>query len=1200
MHGDSHQMLEAISDPALFERIATAVLRRQGKLSENIVHVGVNADGKTVRSPVDGMAVDRDGTHLILHQHSITDRSSLRGKWLGEDGDVEKAMALLQKERLRNSEINLTLYLTTNRVPRHDLVLDLHDVARQRGFTVHIVDQSQIAEFLDIHPDGQWIRLQHLGTSQVRLSVDRLSEISADSVASYEAHISSDCADRIARVFQEQVSARISIPGITLLSMPSGSGKSTFCAELLGQWVGLGHHGIWLHQDGTFEATTASSAITRYLQGMSPGLSVHCGDEALSIVGDAPLLVVIDDINHLRNRADMLKKLCGWGKVSREKLTKFHLLVPVWPDTLEQVDRSLWSLLADNIVTASGFVEAEAVDAVTRRAERSGGRLTKLSAVGIANSLGHDPLLIGLWNPTGRSGHDPGEILASFISRSCTEASDAGATPWDLKNALVELAYHMLERRVLEPSWGDAVVWFEKFPDGLNGLRRLMDQKRVISVSDERLGFRLQFRHDRVRATLLAKALREKMDTDALPEHLWREPYYAEFLGEALVSPEVRAELIASAVQRNPLSLAYALQYLAGGDDGQCQIVAEALRSWLMSADGVSTGSKSLRWEIQRVLSRTESSHVLSLSKLFSEKTWALHAAGLRNGDSMAGAAFCYSNYPSLQYAFRDDLVAHARAHHSETLIAGITTALGTETDRERVKGYLNFAGELALMELADPILRNWDRVGCQHRDVASYFWPLAQCGHVEPALYLNPVLDAWDELEATRADDEGDGILADGSIVQAFRRHMPKTVIHHLIERASEGGKIASLIIAGLLADLDDPDALLTYAKWRADIARERENAGETPAFFSDVVRRMRSENVPYSAESRCALMLRWKDPFEDKHLRQHVFDVWRCMATAEDVPLLQNVGRDDFLYDRALRLRAELGDKISYPEIGARLLDADQQFSWWSCLRSSWENAMPFLDEEFKRWAAPTFKPDWVTQYFIAEILLKMPAVHAERLLFEHWDVLGRITRYIHVALYVATPKTIALAQGRLADTDDVKEAIRHLTSTWQVGGTKTPGQVTLPRLEAIRPYFSEMEDLEIEHLWTDCNRNGLFDWRRAFLDPFLSPKLSTYREVNDDAYLEDLSNLKCEGPYSGRAHHKVEQSSERGDPPDRLPELLRRWLIAENSIEAFRVVGDFLSAMRCRRHLIILDEVDLDPGETDAVRRNTSFTVMRHSLS
>ena len=56
--------LEKINDPVLFERLADAVLREDDCQCRWLSHLGVNAEGKTITGPLDGLVymTDKCGT----------------------------------------------------------------------------------------------------------------------------------------------------------------------------------------------------------------------------------------------------------------------------------------------------------------------------------------------------------------------------------------------------------------------------------------------------------------------------------------------------------------------------------------------------------------------------------------------------------------------------------------------------------------------------------------------------------------------------------------------------------------------------------------------------------------------------------------------------------------------------------------------------------------------------------------------------------------------------------------------------------------------------------------------------------------------------------------------------------------------------------------------------------------------------------
>ena len=56
MMPETMKALAAITDEGLFERLATAVLRETDPLCAAVCHVGITIDGKTKKSPLDGIA----------------------------------------------------------------------------------------------------------------------------------------------------------------------------------------------------------------------------------------------------------------------------------------------------------------------------------------------------------------------------------------------------------------------------------------------------------------------------------------------------------------------------------------------------------------------------------------------------------------------------------------------------------------------------------------------------------------------------------------------------------------------------------------------------------------------------------------------------------------------------------------------------------------------------------------------------------------------------------------------------------------------------------------------------------------------------------------------------------------------------------------------------------------------------------------
>ena len=130
--------LSQITDPGVFERLATAVLREANSQYKALVHTGVNAEGKTVKSPLDGICYipNSNPRHLVAVHHATGPSIKLRHKWLNDpkkvktkkkptapEGDVIKTLKIIKAERSKYPTLSATLVLTSNNEPSEILSL---------------------------------------------------------------------------------------------------------------------------------------------------------------------------------------------------------------------------------------------------------------------------------------------------------------------------------------------------------------------------------------------------------------------------------------------------------------------------------------------------------------------------------------------------------------------------------------------------------------------------------------------------------------------------------------------------------------------------------------------------------------------------------------------------------------------------------------------------------------------------------------------------------------------------------------------------------------------------------------------------------------------------------------------------------------------------------------------------------------------
>lgn len=152
-----------------------------------LIHVGTNVAGRAVQSPVDGIGLHRHrgGRRLLLVQHTITARKALRRKWLTPaKGDVATKLTILAAEQKRGEVRAATLVLCSTADADEELIRDVHEAAGA-AVAVDIWPGSRIADFLDRHPEGQWLRQCAFGTAAVRLSLSQGRAIARQSLDNY-------------------------------------------------------------------------------------------------------------------------------------------------------------------------------------------------------------------------------------------------------------------------------------------------------------------------------------------------------------------------------------------------------------------------------------------------------------------------------------------------------------------------------------------------------------------------------------------------------------------------------------------------------------------------------------------------------------------------------------------------------------------------------------------------------------------------------------------------------------------------------------------------------------------------------------------------------------------------------------------------------------------------------------------------------
>jgi hypothetical protein len=470
------EALEAITDRGKFERLVTSILRSANCDYAPIIHTGINAQGEPIPSPVDGfcLVAGSKPDHFLFSQHTTTERSNLRRKWLDEsDGDLIKAYNKSQEIRKKNPEAKFTIILTTNQhlTMEDNLIIDTYEKAKELKLECDIWEQSRLAGFLDDTPEGHWLRREFLGTEAELLSNSLLGYICKESLARYQKEIQlSDPRTWLQRTIDDFIQSGILQNRYTfqVLIGDSGYGKSVAAYTALKKHIESGGYGLWVPAEFINNCTSITSAIDKVFQELYPYLSPGSGESTQKVIPEgSKFIIVVDDINRTDDPKKIIRRLLNWSRpyhseiaeVAKNLSSDYFIICPLWPQIWDRdQDESPW------IQTVSvGLMTQEecyaAVGLVTLEAGRS---LSSAEKQALAAKLGNDPVLIGLFYQLiiGDSKSTDLNMMAEgvverFISRCIEEvASDGGLyLPIDYKNALSNTCMHMLRERRFYPSW---------------------------------------------------------------------------------------------------------------------------------------------------------------------------------------------------------------------------------------------------------------------------------------------------------------------------------------------------------------------------------------------------------------------------------------------------------------------------------------------------------------------------------------------------------------------------------------------------------------------------------------------------------------------------------------------------------------------------------------------------------------------------
>jgi hypothetical protein len=324
MSNNSATRIEKLSDPSAFESLAIAAVRHLVPELRLIAHHGINVEGKPIPGDHDARVQYTDRANRVWHGLVEVTSFSLKDlpkKWLrqeglrlnetdGEAGDLVKCARTAAAIRRTSPRDGVQIVLVTNREPNATFLNRAYAYARRRKLSLKVITRSTLANFLDNDKDGQYIRQRYLGVQQSRLSADLLDDLSLASINQYSTFIR-DAPMRpwVERAFESELELALKRARVVFIAGDSGQGKSTACLRLMRRLHAKRQPALWIPPSSmnTPARSGWDAIICHQLRELHPKLDERAGESAFMLANSvAPLVLVIDDINQISSRQELL------------------------------------------------------------------------------------------------------------------------------------------------------------------------------------------------------------------------------------------------------------------------------------------------------------------------------------------------------------------------------------------------------------------------------------------------------------------------------------------------------------------------------------------------------------------------------------------------------------------------------------------------------------------------------------------------------------------------------------------------------------------------------------------------------------------------------------------------------------------------------------------------------------------------------
>jgi hypothetical protein len=520
--------------------------------------------------------------------------------------------------------------------------------------------------------------------------------------------------------------------------------------------------------------------------------------------------------------------------------------------------------------------------------------------------------------------------------------------------------------------------------------------------------------------------------------------------------------------------------------------------------------------------------------------------------------------------------------------------------DEKLYKGTIVLAGYLGFPGLQEAIVSNWRQQSNRARHLDITIWAVRRSSGKEGKnLYLDDLMEYWAEMPDLQGENREKYQLhtADG-LSKLFGLQADENIVQYLIEQARRRPQLGK-VVSHICGRIDIPQAI-EFAV--------RQAAHQEDWYIDSSLTYWSSFNNPrLSQASISKLHELWEFVSNQDAVRQVAFQLWLKNVDREIIevlPLIQAITPLSPLYIRALQERALLSDETC---VSALLGQLEPHPELYSVVPPVWDEKLKQAVSKRLRSFLENIPVDFSggvldEHYVLAGILTEIPIADAEELLYEHWNHLRYSRLFLQAAVFVGTPKTLALVDEVLCDYPAETDPFKHLDFTFGFTIYSRGKHLTLNHLTHLEPYTERLSHDEQLSCAEYCYRQGgeFINWCIKHLSKEMNDVYRSRYHPTEDDILRQLDVIS--GHLRNHTLYFLEKYRKENDPI-KFIEILKRWLQDKPTWQKVEAVAACIELIGTRADVSMLDvplENEWERHHINLVKENAMFGVCRRTLS